>query len=351
MKNAVNLMPRIAVRPLSDSNVLLHGDVLSLIADSVICADGEGRILFFNRAAERAFGYKASEVIGQHVELLLPQRHRGEHAVQVRNFALGEGEASRLMGHRREVLGRRKDGEEFPAEAAVSREFAKGRTVMTVVVRDITERKSFEKEREAIAGELHHRVKNLLAVVSALVSLSARTAADVTEFKESLLKRLGSLGRTQTAIGIGRQESTHLHELFGGELEQYRSRDGGNIIIIGPPVKIGSAATQTLALAFHELATNSAKYGALSHMDGRVTMTSVFTRNNEHLSIEWRESGGPIVKPPTREGFGTNFIKQVIERTFQAHVLLEYPPEGLICRMTLPRSKVEQDDRAPAAAI
>lgn len=182
---------------------LVSGDVLALIADSVICADEGGRVLLFNRAAEQAFGYSASEVIGQHVEMLLPQRHRAEHANQVRSFALGDGTTNRLMGHRREVCGQRKNGEEFPAEATVSRQSVKGSTVLTVVVRDITERKGLEEQRETIARELDHRIRNVLSVVNSLVSLTARSAANIEEFKESLLERLGALARTQSAFGSG----------------------------------------------------------------------------------------------------------------------------------------------------
>jgi PAS domain S-box-containing protein len=323
---------------------MVTGDVLALVADSVICADEEGRILFFNRAAEQAFGYGVTEVIGQHVEMLIPQRHHAEHAVQVRSFALGDGSASRLMGHQREVCGRRKSGEEFPAEATVSRATVNGSAVLTVVVRDITERKELEEKREAIANELDHRIKNVLTVVNSLVSLTARSAVSVPEFKELLLERLGALARTQNALRSSTQLSASLSHLLDAELEQYRSPDGANIIVEGPPVSVGSGATQTLALAFHELATNSAKYGALSHAGGRVTITSSYIGEGKesHLVIEWRDSQGPLVKPPTRQGFGTAFIKQVIERTFRADVVLEYPPEGLICRMRLPRAKVEE---------
>jgi len=160
MKNIAVLMPLSTGAPTISGEALLSGDVLALIADSVICADESGRILFFNKAAEHAFGYRDSEVIGQHVEMLLPQRHRTAHAIEVRSFASGEGTASRLMGHRREVCGRQKNGKEFPAEAAVSRESVNGSTVLTVIVRDITERKALEKEREANckrAGPSHQK--------------------------------------------------------------------------------------------------------------------------------------------------------------------------------------------------
>jgi len=322
-------------------------DVLALIADSVICADEHGRILLINRAAEQVFGYSASEVIGQHVEILLPRRYRAQHAEQMRRFARQSGGASRLMGHRREVFGQRKNGEEFPTEATVSRQTIEGRIVLMVAIRDITERKALEEQREAIARELDHRVRNVLSVVNSLVSLAAKTATNVGEFKESLLERLGALARTQSALLFDARQCTGLSELLLAELVQYRTADAANIVIEGPPVSLGLRAAQTLALAFHELATNSAKYGAISHSSGRVAVVSAYTGDgNSQISIEWRETGGPPVKPPTRQGFGTTLIKQAIERTFRAQVILEYRPEGLICKMTLPRERVEAAPQA-----
>lgn len=134
-------------RPLPPQSALMSVDVLALIADAVICTDEDGRIILFNRAAEQSFGYSTPEVIGQHVEMLLPKRHRAEHAHQVRSFASGGGAANRLMGHQREVWGRRKNGEEFPSEATVSRHSVDGRTILTAVHRDITERKELEKRQ------------------------------------------------------------------------------------------------------------------------------------------------------------------------------------------------------------
>ena len=317
--------------------------MLALIADSVICTDEAGRIVAFNRAAEEAFGYSAGEVIGQQVEMLLPQRHREKHVHQVRGFAAGHREGNRLMGQRREVWGRRKNGEEFPGEAMISRHTGNSGTILTVVHRDITERKELEEQREAIARELDHRIRNVLSVVGALVSLSARSAESVGEFKESLLKRLSALAATQACLRYGARQSTGLSELLLTELAQYRTPDGGNVIVEGPPVAVAPTPAQTLALAFHELATNSAKYGALSDAGGRVTVTYAVTGEGDQsrLVVQWRDSGGPPVKPPTRRGLGTSLIEQVIRRTFRGDVVLEYPPEGLICRMTLPKAAVE----------
>lgn len=323
----------------------LNVGVLALVADSVICTDEDGRILVFNPAAEQTFGYSAGEVIGQRVEMLLPQGDRSEHVHQVRDFALGDGAANRLMGHRREVRGRRKNGDEFPAEAMVSRQTIDGRTILTVVHRDITERKELEELREAAARELDHRMRNVLSVVHSLVSISAASAVSVVDFKESLTRRLASLAATQSTLRFGAGQSTGLSELFLAELAQYQTPDGANVAIEGPPVSVGPRAAQILALAVHELATNSAKYGALSKAGGRVAVTFVFEEEEDSglLVIQWREAEGPTVKPPERQGFGTRLIKQVVAKALRADVAMDYRPEGLVCRMTLPRAALEAD--------
>ena len=120
-------------------------NVLPFIADSVICTDESGRILLFNPAAERSFGYSAAEVVGKDIGILLPARYRADHRGQVQNFGLGLSDSSRLMGHEREVWGLRKNGEEFAAEATISRHSLNGRNILTVVHRDITERRELEE--------------------------------------------------------------------------------------------------------------------------------------------------------------------------------------------------------------
>lgn len=323
----------------------LNVDVLALVADTVICTDEDGRILVFNQAAEQSFGYSASEVIGQPVEMLLPQSDRAEHVRQVHSFALGVGAANRVMGHHREVRGRRKNGEVFPGEAMVSRQTVDGKTILTVVHRDITERKELEELREAVGRELDHRMRNLLSVVNSLISLSAASAVNVKDFKESLMGRITALAATQSVLRFGEQRSTGLGELFLAELTQYQTADGANVTIEGPAVPVGPRAAQILALAIHELATNSAKYGALRNAGGRIAVTSAFKGEGDEclLVIEWRETGGPPVKPPKRQGFGTRLLKQVVAKALRADVTMEYRPEGLICRMTLPRATVEAD--------
>lgn len=318
-------------------------DVLPLVGDSVICTDEEGRIIVFNAAAELCFGYRANEVIGQQVEMLLPQIYHASHAQHVRSFAKGIGTENRLMGTGREVIGRRKNGDEFPAEAKVTRSLVDGRTVLTVVHRDISERKELESLREAVARELDHRMKNVLSVVTSLIALSAADAVDVKDFVKSLTGRVRALANSQSAFRFGEDQIVSLGDLLRLELAQYQTLDGTNVSIGGPPVSVSPRAAQMLSLAVHELATNATKYGSLGVAGGHVSVTSAFTGEGKTgtLTITWRESGGPPVVPPQRLGFGTTLIKRIVANALHAEVTIEYQPDGLICRMALPRAVIE----------
>jgi PAS domain S-box-containing protein len=330
----------------------MRAELFALIADSVICTDENGRIVLFNKFAEKTFGYSAAEVLWQHVEMLLPQRHRAVHVHQVRNFASGNDCANRLMGHEREVCGRRKNGEEFPSEATLSRHTIGGRTIMTAVVRDITARRELDRRHETIEHELDHRIKNVFSVVSSLVSLSAKSAASVEDFRDALQERLQALAQAQDLLRRGARGIVSLRDLFFTELSAYRSLDGSNLVIKAENVDLGWNSAQTVALAIHELATNAAKYGAFSDAGGRVTVTCETSKEDEPmLAIEWRETGGPPVKQPTRQGFGTTLIEQIIKRTFHADIILDYRPEGLVCRMIFPKAAVEAIPRPLAMGV
>lgn len=321
-------------------------EVLALIGEPIICADDAGAILFFNAAAEDSFGYSANEVFGQPVELLLPERYRADHKRDVRNFTAGEGVAKRIMGQRRQVWARRKTGEEFPVEAIVSRQVIEGRTYVAVALRDITERNQIEENRELVARELNHRIKNLLSVIHSLIALSKKDAENVEDFSKSLQGRLRVLGATQDLLDYRGEGSASLVEVCLRELAPYRSGGAANLAIEGPPLDIRAPAALNLALVFHELATNSAKYGALSSPNGRVALEwkLVEEAGKQLLAIGWRESGGPPVTAPTRRSFGMTLIQDAIGKSYGADVAMDFTPEGLICQMNLPVEKIQARD-------
>lgn len=199
-----------------------------------------------------------------------------------------------------------------------------------------------EEQREAIARELDHRIRNVLSVVNSIVRLTAGNVSTVEEFEESLLGRLGALARTQSALKSGAQQSASLSDLLVAELEQYLGSDLTQLAIEGPLVPLNPRSAQALALIFHELATNSAKYGALRAPDGRITITSTVDADGDErfIVIEWREAGERLVDGPGRQGFGTGLIKQLIARSLRGDFVIAYEPNGLVCRMTLPFAEI-----------
>jgi len=184
------------------------------------------------------------------------------------------------------------------------------RIVGTVL--DITERKLAEERQTLLMAELDHRVKNILGNVSAIARLSSHSAVSIDGFVKALDGRIQAMS---TAHGLLRRVSwggASLSALVAEAVAAFRSRTGTNIEISGDPVYIVPELTQVLALALHELATNAAKYGALSAPAGRVAIQ--WTRLKDHavpgqLRLVWRESGGPPVVPPEKYGFGLTVLK------------------------------------------
>ena len=298
-------------------------ELLELIADGVVSTDEEGRIILFNRAAEELFGYGRDEILGRPVDILLPERARGAHREALAAFAGSPAGGYRIMGQGREVTGRRKSGKEFAAEASLSRRRAGGRMILTAVIRDISARRRAEEQQLILSRELAHRFKNMMAVITSIISLTARSAPSKEALVVSLRGRLETLARAQERLLESETRSADLRSLIEGEISPYRARSGANFRLIGEPCVIGPGQVANLALALHELATNAAKYGALSCATGRVTIE--WSMADGSLLLSWREAGGPPPRKPAGDGFGTELIRRLLGSGVQ----FEYASEGL----------------------
>lgn len=207
-----------------------------------------------------------------------------------------------------------------------------GATHISGVVLDISERKADEDRQTLLAREVDHRAKNALALVQALVRLTR--ASSMEEFVEAVEGRILALSRVHSILSQSRWEGADLASLLRDELAPFDLGQTSRIAIEGPDVLLDSSTAQTLALALHELATNTAKYGALSVATGRLNVA--WHRDGHELVIRWREEGGPKVSPPERRGFGTSAIISGVEQQQGGKVTFDWKAEGLDCVLRLP---------------
>ena len=205
------------------------------------------------------------------------------------------------------------------------------------LTRDITERKRAEEARKILNAELDHRVKNALATVTAVISHTRQGSRSVADFAAALEGRIRSMAATHELLSFRHWRELSLIEVIRRELAPYA--DGKNTEISGPTVLLKPEAGQALAMVVHELATNAAKYGALSTNKGRVLIRWDRRSNGGPLSslvLEWREVGGPRVDAPCKSSYGTSTIHDLIPYEFGGTVSLVFAPEGVRCRLELP---------------
>ena len=200
---------------------------------------------------------------------------------------------------------------------------------------DVTERKRAEQHQHALNAELDHRVKNVLATVSAIIAQTQESSHSRAEFATGLNNRIKSLARTHELLSERNWRGAPLAEIVQREFAPYTT---GNTVSRGPSVILKAEAAPAVSTVLHELVTNAAKYGALSNRNGRVLVQWRWLQNGRHdrLLIEWQESGGPPVLAPSRSGYGTTIIRELIPFEFGGEVELSFASGGTRCRLEIP---------------
>lgn len=203
---------------------------------------------------------------------------------------------------------------------------------LAIFYRDITERKLAEDHLRLMVHELNHRVKNSLATVQAISAQTLRGREVPLEVREALTSRLLALAKAHDVLTDARWAGARLEEIAAQAAEPYGQE---RFRIEGPGVILPPRAAIAMALAFHELATNAAKYGALSNESGEVELAWRLeaAADPPKLELKWREQGGPPVKPPTRKGFGSRLIQRGLAAEFVGEVRMDFPASGLVCEM------------------
>lgn len=199
------------------------------------------------------------------------------------------------------------------------------------VTRDFRERRRAEDDMRLMNGELAHRLKNVLAVVQSVAAQTLRGVPEAEAASRNLSARLVALGAATDVLTGTSWRSADLRELATRALSPH-GRIGERILLSGPAVTLRPELTVAFALALHELATNAAKYGALSNDIGTVTLAWSVDGDGDDgvLAVSWREQGGPPVTPPERKGFGSVLIERSLRSYFSGKAATDYRPDGLV---------------------
>jgi PAS domain S-box-containing protein len=297
--------------------------------DAIISKNVDGIITSWNKGAERLFGYLAEEVIGKPITILIPLERHHEEDVILERIRRGD-----RVDHY-ETIRRRKDGDLINVSLTISpMRDANGKVVgASKIARDITGRKRSEAQISTLAREAEHRAKNLLANVNAIVGLSQSDTPD--GLKEAIAGRIGALANVHSLFAQSRWTGAELGNLVKQELSPYSHDGKERTRVDGPTVVLKPDIAQAIAVVLHELATNAAKYGALSEGKGQVRVEWSLAADGR-LVLRWTETGGPSVNPPTRKGFGTRMMETMIRGIDGGDVQVDWHVDGLSCEIILP---------------
>ncbi|HET8545404.1 MAG TPA: HWE histidine kinase domain-containing protein [Pseudolabrys sp.] len=313
-------------------------DLLGALPAAVYTTDAAGRITYYNDAAAELWGHRpplgTSEWCGSW-KLYWPDGTPMAHDECPMAIALKENRSVRGM----EAAAERPDGTRvpfIPYPTPIHDEAGKLIGAVNMLV-DITDRKRAEEQQALLVRELHHRVKNTLATVQAIMGSTARSVDNIEDFKTAIFGRIQSLAKTHLLLADD-VKAVDFADILRSELDAFDSGIGGRITLQGPEVALTSQIAVSLGMAIHELTTNAAKHGALSVYGGKVEVTWSVTidATRRTLVFDWVESGGPPVKEPTREGFGSRLLDFVLPGQIQARTRVEYAPQGLRVHCSVP---------------
>jgi two-component sensor histidine kinase len=209
---------------------------------------------------------------------------------------------------------------------------------------DLSERQRHEEHVQLLMKEVNHRSKNMLSVVQAVARRTAATKPE--DFIERFTQRIQSLSANQDLLVKNDWKALPLEDLARAQLDHFNDRASSRISLSGPVIGVSTAASQTISMALHELATNAAKYGALSCESGRVDITwniQAGRGGEPTFAMSWIETGGPAVTEPSRRGFGSTVIDGMVRMSFAGDIVMDYPATGVEWRMTCPAGKVTDD--------
>jgi PAS domain S-box-containing protein len=308
--------------------------VIASASEAVIVCDGEGRITHVSRSGlalcEEA---PVGRMFDEAYPLIVPEMTGLPAGEDLIALAVGGGMIQGIEAS----LGEAPAHRSFLVSAApliVSGDDIRG-CVVTLV--DLTQRKEAERHQLLLMKELDHRVKNTLALVVSICTRTASSEDTVEGFRRAFLGRIHALAATHTLLAEKSWANLLIGDVVAAELAPYVPAGDSRLSLAGLDIWVSPRAATALGLVLHELATNAAKYGALSKLDGRIAVSGHLDRDEQALTLEWRESGGPAVPAePSRKGFGRSVIARSLSYAPDGGAELRFAPDGLQCTIRVP---------------
>lgn len=307
------------------------GAVLKTALDAVVVMRLDGTIAGWNDVAERTFGWGFTEAQGRRMsEMIIPHRYREAHEKGLEHFlATGEGP---VLDRHFEIEALHRDGREVPVELSITRTEQFGEPVFLGFLRDISERREAARRQELLIGELNHRVKNMLGVISGIAHQSARESADVASFSQAFSGRIAALGRAHDILTASTWEPAPLASLVESLIGPYRG--AGRIAAAGDATALEPGKLLAMGMILHELLTNALKHGALAAEDGRIALD--WAARDGRLAFGWTESGLADVTASRRRGFGSKLIELSTRHDLQGTLERHWNPDGVVYRFDFP---------------
>lgn len=329
---AVNMLMDISDRKKAEAYEERLASIVKSSDDAIISMDAQGVIQTWNKGAQRLFGYEAEEIIGQPVSALYPPDRREEELVILDRIKSGEHIESY------ETMRLRKDGSLIDISLTVSPLRDRRGCVVgaSKIARDVTERRRNEERRKLMVNELNHRVKNTLATVQSLAAQTFR-GENGNPARKRFESRLVALARAHDLLTRESWEGVDIQELLQ-EVINPLCVEPQRVHASGPPLLLRPKLALALSMAFHELCTNAAKYGALTTDEGQIKIEWLVGERDRkyHLYMRWQEIAGPAVEPPSRKGFGTRLLERALALELGGEVNLSFAPGGVIFTIEAP---------------
>jgi PAS domain S-box-containing protein len=308
--------------------------IVASSSDGVVSKTLDGTVTSWNKSAERIFGFSESEMLNRSIRTIIPSERQAEEdrilATVVSGVIIDNFETVRV----------RKDGALIDVSVTVSPvRDAAGRIIgASKIVRDITDKRQTREQLRTLLAEVNHRSKNLLSLVQAIARQMTRHGRQLD--LDRFLERLQAIASNQDLLIQNDWRFIPLGDLVRSQLGAFSELIGNRITIEGPQIELTPEAAQSLGMAVHELATNAAKYGALSNDDGHIMIC--WSADRQIFDMRWTEDSGPPVSAPQHTGFGSRVISNMVQGGLEGTVEVLFPPSGLRWHLSCPLQRLSR---------